>query len=158
MKILLALLILPLLAFSQAGVDKSAMNTSVNPCVDFYQYACGNWNASHPLPADRARSGRCQELQGRNEKVELEILQAASRATTRPEIDRKIGDYYASCMDTAAIEKQGLGPVKTELQRINAMQTRDQVVAEMARLHRMGVGVVFGFGAAADPKDSNRTI
>jgi len=159
-KIILAFLLLPALALAQAsGVDRTAMNTSVDPCVDFYQYACGNWNASHPLPADRARFGRFQELQDRNEKVELDILQGAADAKgKRADLDQKIGDFYTGCTDTATIDKKGIEPIKAELDRINAMQDRADVVAEMARLHRMGIGVVFSFSSRADPKDSNRTI
>src|ERR1039458_8991349 len=119
-------LLLPALALAQgpaastvSGVDKASMDTSVDPCVDFHQYACGNWIASHPLPADRARFGRFNELQDHNERVELDILQgAAASAAKRSEIDQKIGDFYTSCMDTATINKKGIDPIKPELERI----------------------------------------
>ena len=160
------LFLLPALALAQGpaastvtGVDKASMNTSVDPCVDFHQYACGNWIASHPLPADRARFGRFNELQDHNERVELDILQgAAASAAKRSEIDQKIGDFYTSCMDTATINKKGIDPIKPELERIAGLTDMAGIVAEVARLHRMGVPVVFGFGAGPDPKDSNKTI
>ena len=156
-------ILLPLLALAQrpgpaSSVDKAAMNTAIDPCTDFYQYACGNWNASHPLPADRARFGRFNELQDHNERVELDILQGAAAKKDRAGLEQMIGDFYSSCMNTAAIASKGIAPLKPELDRIAGMKDMAGIFDEMARLQRQGVALLFAFGAQPDPKDSNRTI
>ncbi len=139
--LLLALPAVVLAADSKSGLDTAAMNKSVDPCVDFYQYACGNWVAHNPLPADRARWGRFTELSEHNEKVLLDILQGAAaerRAAARS--DQKIGDFYASCMDTATIDKKGIAPLKPELDRIAGMS--------IARGRRRGAGPAAPHGRA----------
>ena len=149
----------PLAASAASGIDTKAISSAANPCVDFYQYACGNWIAQNPLPADRARWGRFTELSDHNEKLLLDMVEtAASSKAPRGSLDQKIGDYFHSCMDTATIERKGIAPVRPELDRIQAMRDGADLAAEVARLHRQGLAVLFRFFSEPDPKDSAHMI
>jgi len=155
----------PLLSQSSTPVPRSvrfdldALDRSANPCVDFYQYACGGWLKANPIPSDQARWGRFDELQERNRQTLHEILDDAAKPTpTRDAVTQKIGDYYAACMDEKAIDARGLAPVEPDLKRIRDMKDKGDLAAVVARLHRIGVDVMFQFGSGQDYKDSNEEI
>ena len=137
--------------FDPAAIDKSA-----DPCTDFYQYACGSWLKNNPIPADQASWGRFSELAERNRVILRDILEAASK--NRDADTQKIGDYYASCLDQAAIDKQGLTPLKPEFDRIDAMKSTGDLPEVLAHLHRIGLNVLFNFSSGQDFKDSNAVI
>jgi len=92
-------------ADSASGLQLDAMDKSADACTDFYQFACGGWIARNPVPADRSGFGRFDELQERNNDTLHTILEAAA-AGREPEF-KKIGDYYASCLDETAIDAKG---------------------------------------------------
>ena len=140
------------------GFDLGAIDRKANPCDDFYQFACGTWAAKNPIPSDQSSWGRFGELDQMNQLVLRKILEEAGTAKNRDANTQKIGDYYASCMDTATINKQGLGPLKPELGRIAAMKNTRDLSVEIARLHRMAVGVLFSFTSNQDFKDSSAVI
>src|SRR4051812_10456988 len=83
---------------SRSGIDLAALDKTANPCDDFYQFACGGWRAKHAIPSDRPAYGRFDELQDRNNEILKAILEDAAKTGSGAEV-RKIGDYYASCMD-----------------------------------------------------------
>jgi endothelin-converting enzyme/putative endopeptidase len=139
--------------------DLTAIDKSADPCVDFYQYACGGWIKNNPIPADQSRWGRFSELEERNREVLHQILEEAAHATgKRDATTQKTGDYYAACMDTAGIDAKGLAPLQPEFDRIQNLKDKSELAAEIAHLHRGGMSALFEFGSGQDFKNSNEVI
>jgi len=149
---------------SVPAFDVNAMDKSVDPCNDFYQYACGGWKAKNPVPSDQGVWSRFSELAERNRVILRQVLEeaanpgASKQAAKRSDVDQKIGDFYASCMDEKAVNAAGAKPIEPELKRIADIATPAQLVDELARLHLMGVNAVFGFGQVPDFHDARMTI
>ena len=142
-----------------SGYDKAAMDLSADPCVDFNKYACGNFSKQHPIPEDLPSFDQFSNLYEFNTQALRGILtKAAAAHAASGTNDQKIGDYYASCMDTDAIEKAGLTPLKAEMDRIDALQSRDGITPLLAHDQRISVDAFFGFGAQQDFKDATREI
>lgn len=149
----------PVFAQHAPGFDPSAIDRSANACVDFYQYACGNWIAENPIPADQSRWGRFDALQERNREILRQILEKASTpAPNRNALDQKIGDFYAACMDEAAINAKGTAPLKPLLDRIAGIRDRAAVTDVMIELYRDGISPFFHFGPSPDAKNSSQMI
>lgn len=139
--------------------DLDAMDKSVDPCQDFYQYACGTWRKNNPIPPDQARWGRFNELAEYNRQFLRNILEKVSADDPkRTPVQQKIGDMYQSCMDETAVNKKGSTPLKPELDRIAAITTKDQLVDTIAYLQSLGVQALFGFGASPDLHNASMQI
>ncbi len=144
---------------SQSGVDLNALDKTVNPCTNFYRYACGAWVDNHPVPSDQSRWTRFQELANHDDEIDRKILeQAATPSSARSPVEQKIGDYYAACMNEAAIEQKGASPLEPLLDRIAAVKSREQLTAEIIRLHQEGIRAFFGFRAEPDEKNASTNI
>jgi len=141
---------------SQSGMDLSSLDRSANPCTDFFQFACGGWLGNNPIPGDQPRWGRFDELQERNNEVLHKVLESASAGTDPA--SKRIGDYYATCMDEDAIERKGITPLEPDLQKIAALKSVGDLPALVAGLHTIGVNAFFTFGAEGDFKNASMVI
>ncbi len=143
------------------GLDLANLDRSVSPCKDFYDFASGGWIKTHQIPAAYPSWGNFNELAQHNQEILRKILdqESADRAKAKPgSNDQKLGNFYASCMNTAAIDAAGTKPLEPELRRIAAIHTLDGIEAEAARMQNIGAGALFGFRSVQDRKNSTQEI
>jgi endothelin-converting enzyme/putative endopeptidase len=152
----------PLTSFPYTpGLDVSAMDRSADPCTDFYQYTCGGWQKHNPIPADQAKWSVYGKLYQDNQRFLWGILDGLAKSTgARTPAQAQIGDYFAACMDEAAVEKAGAAPLQAQLQRIAALDSKAGLPVLLADLQHDfgGRGFFFGFGSQQDFADSSRVI
>ena len=139
--------------------DTSLVDKSIDPCDNFYRYSCNGWFKRNPLPPDQTSYGRFTELFELNRLHLKQILEQASvPSPSRTANEQKIGDEYASCIDTAAINKLGIAPLQPELDRIAALKSTADLPSLLGHLHNIGVGAFFGMGSNQDFADSSSVI
>jgi putative endopeptidase len=138
------------------GYDRASLDPNTAACTDFYQYANGGWMAANPIPGAYSSWGVANLLDEHNRDMLHEILEAAAKNTKAPKgsSEQKVGDYYETCMDEAKVEADGLKPLTTELDLIAKIKDQKSLQDEIARLHSMGINVLFGAGSTQDFKNS----
>jgi putative endopeptidase len=139
--------------------DPNLMDTTADPCVNFFQYSCGGYLKQTPIPADESSYGQFDELNDQNQLVLKAILEkAAAGGAGRTANEQKIGDYYATCMNVEAVDSTGLKPVQPLLDRIAALKSKDELPEFAAYMDSIGVNTLFAFGSDQDFKDATQQI
>jgi putative endopeptidase len=140
--------------FSIDNIDKS-----LDPCNDFFQYACGNWLKATEIPADDSSWASFVELRERNLVILRNILEKASvNDPKRTPVEQKIGDLYSSCMDEKAVNEKGLDPLKPELEHIAAVKDKESLIDAVARIHMIGPSPLFNFYSNSDLHNADEVI
>ena len=143
------------------SLETKFLDRSADPCVDFYKYACGNWNNLNPIPPDQARWDVYAKLTDENQRYLWGILAEASKPDPqRSALQQKIGDYFYACMDEAAVERAGIKPLQPRLDEIAALKSAADLAPLLARIH-LEAGddsALFSFTSAQDFGDSSRVI
>ncbi|ADV83073.1 M13 family metallopeptidase [Terriglobus saanensis] len=141
------------------SLDLSSIDNTVDPCSDFYKFACGRYAANHPIPPDDRTVSTFTILRDANNQALRKILEkAASGGPGRSADEQKIGDYYRACMDENTIAKKGLTPLEPLMTQIDRLRSKRDLMTVVGSLQRVGVDVFFVYGEDQDSKHAERQI
>ena len=142
------------------SLDLTSMAKTVDPCEDFYRYACGGWQKNNPIPEDATHWNVTFKMYEQNLQFLRGILEDAASEKKRDLVTQEIGNFYAACMNEAAINSAGMSDLQPELGAIRAVRNRKDFATLMARLQLEfpGNSIIFGFGSRTDYDDSTRKI
>jgi putative endopeptidase len=138
--------------------DLTAIDKNADPCVDFYQYACGNWRKDNPIPADQVRWGRFNELSDYDNYLLYTDLKKASDSPATP-LQRKYGDFFAACMNVDAVNQLGFKPLQPQIALIDGLKSnKDLATLNVEFANRYGRPELLGVMVTQDQKDSSKQI
>lgn len=141
------------------GIDIANIDTTVRPQDDFYHFANGLWLKNNPVPGTETRWGSFSILQDNTyKKLKVLLDEVSAKEASKGTNEQKVGDFYASAMDSAGIEKAGLSVLKAELDEIDAIKTKDDVLKNTAMMQRKAMGPMFNFYVYIDLKNSSSNI
>lgn len=160
-------IILSVLALSIVGCAKKEASfvdplltnrdTTVNPSEDFFSYANGGWFKKHPIPSSEKSNGIFRMIQDTiNNQIKSICIKSAEANADKGSNKQKIGDFYASGMDSVAINKTGISPLKNELDKINSVKDLPSLLQTVAYLHTIEASPAFGFYVGQDDKISSK--
>ena len=141
------------------GFSRSNLDETCKPCDDFSQYTMGGWIKNHPIPAEYPSWSTSAELNNKNQEALKEILERAQTAkASKGSNEQKIGDFYASCMDSSAIDAAGTKPLASDFAAIASIKDAKELATVIGKLHAEGTRAIFRFSSSQDYKDSSKTI
>lgn len=142
-------------------IDPANMDLTVKPGDDFYNYASGTWVKNNPVPAKETRWGTFNALRDFNSNAVKSIVEEAAADKSAPagSVKRRVGDFYAAAMDSAAIEKLGYSPIKADLAKLKQIKTVQDILNQVAYMRTSGIGApMFGFGVGQDRKNVTKYL
>ncbi|MFZ6709201.1 M13 family metallopeptidase [Undibacterium sp. TC9W] len=143
---------------NQLVLESMTMDKKADPCTDFFQYSNGEWLKANPIPSDRARFSAYDEVTERNLTALKLIAETAAKGEGKSKAAQLVGAFYASGMNEAQIEKEGIKPLEPQFAQINGIKDSTQLLAVIAGLHKQGVSPLFGFTVDQDAKNTTRYI
>ena len=139
-------------------IDPANMDKQVKPGDDFYEYANGNWLKTSKIPDSKTSWGSFTELRERSVEAMRTLLDEAAKNPQKGRLQQMVGDFYASGMDSVAIEKRGWEPLKGDFARVDKLNSLPAVLDELALQRRQSNGMLFGFFVAQDRKNVNKYL
>jgi putative endopeptidase len=143
---------------ADVGLEALSLDRTADPCVDFYQFACGGWIQNNPIPPDRSWWSRIAEIDERNKLAIRALLDDAARSTGADPATKKLGDFYSSCLDEAAIDRAGTAAFKPLLAKTQGVTDAKSWLAALAELHKLGIFVVWSNHVEPDLKSSTTNV
>lgn len=142
------------------GFNLNNIDSTISPNENFYDYAVGKWMKNNPIPDDQVRWGGFTILgEETNDQVKTIIDDALGKANEgNNSLAGKVGAFYNMGMDTAKIEKEGIKPLNEELARINSISNKDELIKEIAHMHKYTSATLFFFYSTVDAKNSDSVI